>query len=190
MFGKLCGDDAIKNVILATTKWSHIVGDVGKQREEQLSKMYWKRMLDQGSGMAQFRATPKSAWDIVGLILKKKEVYALLIQEELVDLQKRLPETEAGIALRHTLQELLEDQKEMARQLREETEAQRNAEPAPELRVRYEETQERLSSTLNQIQDLKVPLGRRIFTFFFLTKRSHAVSSPRYLFYSHCSPWS
>jgi len=162
MFNKLCGDDALKNVMLATTKWSEIPEDVGRRREEQLANTYWKRMVGLGSRMAQFTCTRESAWAIVNPIIYKDPVDVhTLIQEELVDLQKHLSESEAGKTLRYTLEELLELQRDMARQLREETQA------SDELQERQEEISRRLTSTLHQIQELKVPLSRRIIGFFF-----------------------
>jgi hypothetical protein len=172
MFNKLCGEDASRNIILATTKWSHVALDAGQRREEQLSDTYWREMIAHGSSMARFMNTKKSASEIVKLILKKPPMDALLIQEELVDLQKRLPETEAGMTLRYTLQELLEDQKAITRQLREDTISRQlrkdaGGQMSEELRVRCEEAEKRLRSTLTQIEELKIPLGRRILRLIF-----------------------
>ena len=74
MFKKLCGDDRLKNVILATTKWSYIDETVGLRREQQLSETYWKRMLVRGSRMARFMDTRESAWDIIDLVLDEDPV--------------------------------------------------------------------------------------------------------------------
>jgi hypothetical protein len=163
MFNKLCGDTALKNVILATTKWDGIEPSVGLRREQQLYDTYWKKMLIQGSKMARFIHTYESAWAIIDLILNKDPVDALLIQEELIDLQKLLPETEAGTMLRYMLQELLEDQRDVARRLRNEYETQ-GSEVSQE---KLEEISKRRRSTLHQLRELKLPLGRRILTFFF-----------------------
>jgi len=171
MFNKLCGDDALKNVILATTKWSGIDDEVGQRRELQLCDTYWKPMLAQGSRMARFTYTRESAWDIVNLIICRDVVDGnVLIQRELVDLQVTLPETQAGRALRYTLEELLELQRDMARQLREENGAQ----GSEELRRRQEELSQQLRSTLHQIQELKVPFSKRILSFLFPSKKSRA----------------
>jgi hypothetical protein len=162
MFNKLCGDSALKNVILTTTKWGDIAPDVGRKREQQLSDTSWRKMLAQGSKMARFTDAPGSASAIIDLILDKDPVDAL-IQQELVDLQKLLPETEAGKTLRYTLQELLEAQKKIVRQLQMENDMQGDERS----RERQQEILDRLQSTLHQIRDLEVPLGRRITTFLF-----------------------
>ena len=163
MFDKLCGDDALKNVILATTKWSEVELDMGSRRENQLLDKYWSKMIAQGSRMARFMNTHESAWDIINLILDSDPIGAL-IQKELVDLQKILPETEAGKTLRCTLQQLLEAQRASVRQLQKDSEAGGD----DGLRQRHEETTKQLHSTLHQIQELQVPLGRRILQIFSL----------------------
>jgi hypothetical protein len=174
MFTKLCGDDALKNVILVTTKWSDTPEDVGHRREQQLSNTYWKRMIVLGSKMARFTCTHESAWSIITPIIHNHRILVpALIQQELVDLQKLLPESEAGKTLRYSLEEVLEAQKELARQLREEN----GTEDSEEFQERKQEISLRLQSTLHQIRELKVPLSRRIMKFFFSQpKESHAVS--------------
>jgi len=112
-------------------------------------------MLRQGSQMARFENTQESAWAIIDLILGGGTPVIALIQEELIDLQKLLPETEAGKTLRYTLQEV---QRKLARQLQDENDGWGNKD---------EEIMKRLRLILNQIQELKVPLGRRLMTFFF-----------------------
>jgi hypothetical protein len=165
MFNKLCGDDALKNVILATTKWGDIGDEVGRRRELQLCDTYWKTMLAQGSRMARFTCTRESAWDIVNLIICRDAVDGhILIQRELVDLRITLPETQAGRTLRYTLEE---SQREIARQLREENGAQ----GSEDLRWRQEELSQQLHSTLHQIQELKVPFSKRILSFLLLARR-------------------
>jgi len=161
VFNRMSGDKAAKDVVLATTKWSHIMEDVGRRRENQLRENHWKNMLDHGSQMTRFLKTYQSAWGIVDIILKTDAIDALLIQDELVNLQKRIPMTEAGTSLRNALQELLKEQKEMTEKLKKDS--RENG----ELRERYEESLTRLRSTLDQIQGLKVSLGARIKAVFF-----------------------
>ena len=70
---------------------------------------------------------------IVHHILQPRSL-SLLIQRELVDLQKRLPGTEAGQCLCEALEHLLEEQKGIARLLEGDQTLQRDE----ELRVQYE----------------------------------------------------
>jgi len=165
MFRKLCGEDARAqgSIVLGTTKWGEVPLDVGKWRAEKLSGTYWKDMIAGGSKVYKFENTRTSAWGLVDVILdrieqKKAVGGTLTIQRELVDLQKLIPETDAGKTLRYTLQELLEMQKRMVKEL--ET---RNAEHNdPQLLVKLEESRSQISKTLKQIKDLTIPFPRRI----------------------------
>ncbi|KAF9004209.1 hypothetical protein BDQ17DRAFT_1424657 [Cyathus striatus] len=107
IFQKLCGPDGSHSFILGTTKWDSVKPSVGGLREEQLLNDYWKNMIDNGSLAYRFDNTHQSAWNMVDKILDGVELErntgALLLQKELVDLQKRIPDTEAGRVLRYTL---------------------------------------------------------------------------------------
>ena len=163
VFSRLCGDSALDKVILATTKWNKVEEGEGAERELDLRGMFWKKMISQGSTMFRFTGTYESAWEIVHHILQPRSLsLSLLIQRELVDLQKLLPETEAGQCLREALEHLLEEQKGIAHRLEGDQNLQRNE----ELRAKYEANQREIRSTLVQIKNLKIPLGRRIARFF------------------------
>lgn len=183
MFSNLCGRDAIGTVILATTMWDLVREEDGKRREEQLRTKYWKGMLDNGSTMIPFTATFESAWHIVDTIIEKRVIHgrSLLIQQEMVDLHRLLSETQAGITLYNTLQQLLADQREEVQKLRDEANAQSDPQLARALNARYEEIQEHLQSTFNQVQEMKVPLGRRILAIFKIGRKSQPVSSVLFL---------
>ena len=90
MFANLCGDDAVRNVILTTTMWSRVKADVGSQRERELRGKYWKPMLELGSGTHRFLDTHESAWSIINVFREKDQNDTLLLQEEMVDLEKRI----------------------------------------------------------------------------------------------------
>ena len=118
MFHQLCGDKALARVILGTTYWGRVEGDEGVRREQQLAKTFWKPMTSSGSKLLRFDKTEKSAVGFVDAILDRlksgEEDNVLRIQNELVELERRIPETDAGKELRYTLQQLLEMQKEGA----------------------------------------------------------------------------
>ena len=120
MFRRLCGEDALKMVVLGTTNWGEVERDVGEHRERQLRGNFWKDMIRLESKMRRFENTPSSAQGFLNFILDRNERRilssssndsALLIQKELVDLQRSLPETKAGAELRYTIQQLLNLQK-------------------------------------------------------------------------------
>lgn len=179
MFAKLCGDGAIKNVVLATTMWSKVNSETGSRRESELEKTYWRGMLDLGSRMMRFEDSFEAAWHMIDEIVTPEadsdQDHALLLQEELVDLGRRLSETEAGKTLYTRLQQVLAEQKETIRKLREEAEAEQNTQLAKELTAQYQVAQETLQSTFEQLATMKIPLGRRLLMPFSF-RRPRAVS--------------
>jgi hypothetical protein len=71
MFTKLCGNGAMKHVILVTTKWARVELHEGERREEQLKAEFWKGMIDKGAVTARFVETRDSAWSIVDQLLAR-----------------------------------------------------------------------------------------------------------------------
>jgi hypothetical protein len=169
MFRTLCGSDAAVNVILVTTMWSEVKDSVGRSREQQLSNVYWKPLLDEGSRSNRFLDSFDSAWDIVISLLDKVPLEVIQIQKELVEIGKLLPETEAGKALRNELNGFLKEQKAVAQEMLKER--------TPGSKARYDETAKRITSIVNQMQELQVPWSRRLTTllFGFKTRPTHNV---------------
>ncbi|KAF8232385.1 hypothetical protein L208DRAFT_1452237 [Tricholoma matsutake] len=170
MFAKLCGDGAIKNVVLVTTMWTKVKGDLGERREKELGEIYWRGMLDMGSRMMRFEDSCGAAWKIIDKIVDTQDNYALLLQEELVDLGRRLSETEAGKTLYNRLQQVLAQQKEAIRKLHEEAEAEQNEQLVKELAEQYRAMQEALQATFDELVKMKIPLGRRLLMMFSFRK--------------------
>ncbi|KAG0694749.1 P-loop containing nucleoside triphosphate hydrolase protein [Suillus ampliporus] len=163
MFTKLCGHLASQNVVLATTKWGQILEETGLRHEEELKSKFWKGMIDHGSKVARFQDTYESAWRIVDLIdprSRSSSLIPLYIQEEMVDYQKLIPETDAGHSLCVTLQELVAAHKKTLAQLQNETHTQENE----GLQLRLQEIEKQIRSSVVQIKQLEVrlPLGKRI----------------------------
>lgn len=155
MFNKLIGHDATKNVVLATTKWGDIPEAVGIRREEQLKDRHWKGMIDLGATLLSFRDSRESGWAIIQHILNSAAalfpnagyVDSVAIQNELVEVRKMLPETEAGKTLLYTLEELLEMQRQSAAQLRRD-------ESSDEVKAMMQDNDQKIRATLRQINDL------------------------------------
>ena len=117
VFQKLCGKDALKRVVLCTTKWSEIKQKDGERRIEVLKEIYWKGMIEVGSTVRKFEDSQESAWDVIAPIIEEDRIGkmdALQIQEELVEAKKVIPETEAGRQLGYSLDQLLKSLKEGA----------------------------------------------------------------------------
>lgn len=162
MFRRLCGADAEKNVVLVTTKWSDVSPEVGENRERQLRSSFWQEMVVHGSQVARFHGSDlsRSAWDVMEPILANTlEAVAVRIQQELVDLGKMIPETDAGNTLRVALQEV-------AAKHRREIEGLKGKVGDGEQGERLKRTEKELRELLRQVQQLKVPLGMRIKNWF------------------------
>lgn len=110
MFQKLCGDDALKNVILVTTMWSQVDVDVGRKREDELhqSSEFWKPLIELGARTRWYDGTYNSTKDIVSLLAKAEPV-ALKIQrklDNLLDELRTLGHTSAGKEVWKQVEEL------------------------------------------------------------------------------------
>ena len=103
-FKKICGDEALRNVVLGTTKWDQVKLEKGQQREQELENTYWKEMIQQGSVIMRVHTDSSSAWEIVNRILENDAVDFVRFQERL---QKTISDMEAGkLKPRYTLEEL------------------------------------------------------------------------------------
>lgn len=65
LFDTLCGGDSRKSIVIATTMWKNIKGDVATRREDELGKRRWREMLLNGCRIMRFHDTFTSAWDII-----------------------------------------------------------------------------------------------------------------------------
>jgi uncharacterized membrane-anchored protein YjiN (DUF445 family) len=166
VFEDLCGDEAMRKVILATTMWKNVKEDTGLRREMELKEVYWKTMLEKNSTIVRFYGTYQSAWSIVDEILRSTNTESpipLLLQQEMVDAHKRLSETKAGITLYEELRELISLQDDAIQKLKEKAVKQNNPLLVQELDAQSKAIQEKIRQTLDQIdQEMRIPLGKRI----------------------------
>ena len=97
MFQKLCGDNALRNVVVVTNMWGEVDAEVGNKREAELMREddFFKPILDKGAQMARHENTVLSAEEILRRILSNHPL-PLRIQEELVEEQMMLSDTGAG----------------------------------------------------------------------------------------------
>ncbi|KAK6429768.1 hypothetical protein LTR95_014085, partial [Oleoguttula sp. CCFEE 5521] len=120
MFKKLCGHNALKNVILATTMWERVNEPDGVERERQLKtkQEFWGYMLDNGSQLHRHKNTQDSALQLIGSLISRqahKAKVVLDIQAEIVDHGKSLSDTAAGQAVDNAVaQERNKIEKELA----------------------------------------------------------------------------
>ena len=150
MFRRLCGEDALSKVILGTTNWGEIDEAVGTRREKELRENFWEDMISRGSEIRRFHKTQSSAQGFLDSILLRNDHRArnntsLRIQQELVDLQRYIPETDAGTELRYTIQQVFDMQ-------------QGNINSAEEEAL--------LLKLQTQLKELRIPFMRKFFAFF------------------------
>jgi len=165
MFKKLCGDNALKNVILTTTMWDEVDEEIGEEREQELKREYWSGMIKRGSTTARFQNTSDSAWSIADpLIQNAYRQRALKLQEELVDMKRQLRETDAGQQLYGTLESLFLRRQETLRKIQDEMKRRGNSDPQilAALEEEREELGKQLEKTITDMQALKLPLGKRL----------------------------
>ena len=158
MFYQLCGDKALARVVLGTTNWGEVEEDVGEKREKLFAETFWSTMTSSGSNSLRFDKTERSAWAFLDVILgrlkygENEEILndnVLQIQNELVVLNRTIPETAAGKKLRFALVQLLEKLKEEA-----------NSEQAAALSASIEK----------QIAELHIYLPRKIYLKFSVSR--------------------
>ena len=186
MFGELCGDKAVKKVVLVTTMWDKALASASdeqrrllEKREKDLKDNYWKTMINYGASTARFKNSLKSASEIVDIILQQHESEALLLQEEIVELKRALNETQAGKTLYSDLQKLLAEQRETVRSMAQQAREESNPQLARQLEAELKRIQDDFDKTFTEMKSLKIPFGKRIMLLF--SKKARAV---RLIFYS------
>ncbi|KAF1995328.1 P-loop containing nucleoside triphosphate hydrolase protein [Amniculicola lignicola CBS 123094] len=105
IFKKICGETALNNVLLVTSRWKEVNPTTGAERERQLKEKFWAYMLGHGSNMSRFHGDRPSAVSLVSQLLQKDTV-VLQLQKELVDEGKQLDDTAAGAYVSDNLEKL------------------------------------------------------------------------------------
>ena len=163
MFRELCGNRAMKKVVLVTTSWDKASGlekdlQTFLRREQQLIDNHWKIMIDHGASTARFSNSVDSAWNIIDIILKQQESEVLLLQEEIVDLKRALNETQIGKIIYSDLLRFLADQRDTLRSLAQQAREDSNPQLARQLESELQRIQKDFDKTFNDMNNLKIPL--------------------------------
>ena len=121
LFRRLCGKDALSNVLLVTTFWNQVTPEDGSARERELISRpeFWKEMIDRGSRVFRYSKGRGSALEILDAILDRDKV-TLQLQRELVDEHKTLADTAAGELVLGELKKLERMHEKEMEELREE----------------------------------------------------------------------
>ena len=100
----MCGDQALRKVVIMTNMWGKVTQEVGIAREQELVSDFFKPALDNGALFVRHEDTIESAHNIIRAILDTRGV-TLRIQKEIVDQGKQIGDTAAGKELRRVLDE-------------------------------------------------------------------------------------
>jgi hypothetical protein len=98
MFKKLCGEDCLGSVVLATTMWGQRKDIAAEKREKELQDdpKFWKPMIQHSSKVFRHDSARKSAATIVKHLVQKKRPVILDIHREMIDKKMKLLNTGAG----------------------------------------------------------------------------------------------
>lgn len=120
---KLCGKEAMKNMVLVTTMWENLAQhEDGQRREEELKSTpdFWGEMVDEGSRVERHYNHKKSAIQILERLLSSNTPTILTIQQEMVDQGMTLEETNAGLGLKTSTNKKVERLHQHIRRLEED----------------------------------------------------------------------
>jgi hypothetical protein len=163
LFRKLCGTDCLKNVILLTNWWGDVKPELAEQRERELisDAKFWKPVLKAGATTVRHEhRTLSNAQDILRRLIHNVPK-ALLIQEQLVDKQMQIVDTDAGSSLKDALlQQAVEHNKAMHALRREMEQAMR--EKDEETRKELEGELQVVTSQVKRLQESMVKLEREL----------------------------
>lgn len=147
MFKQLCGENALKRVILVTTMWDKIASEEGEKREAELvnTPEFWGWMLAKGSSCRRHQNTEESAKELVLALAGHDNPFATELQKQLIDENMTLDETSAGRELQSAL---LREQERWAKRLQEVEEQMKAA-----MQQRDQEAEETLKEVRDEYTD-------------------------------------
>lgn len=98
MFSRLCGPDAMKNVVILTTRWDETRLNVAQRTETELINTYFKGFIDSGAQVLRHKNTVESAREVIAAIIDRPPIAHLQVINEMMS-GRSLLETEAGRVL-------------------------------------------------------------------------------------------
>ena len=108
VFKRLCGDNNLGSVVLATTFWKNVNAKIGAERENQLKmdQKFWRDMIEKESKVFRQDCERASGERIIKYLIDRRRKVTLLIQHELVKEKKTFAQTGAGAEVLGEIQEL------------------------------------------------------------------------------------
>ncbi|OCL07325.1 P-loop containing nucleoside triphosphate hydrolase protein [Glonium stellatum] len=161
MFKKLCGDDGLGSVVLATTMWDFAPDGRGADREKELMAKpdFWKYMIEKGSKVFRQDRGKESANHIIEYLMGKRKLVILDIQHEMVDDHLNLHETGAGQVVANNIEIQLRKDREEIAMLKEELEdtlAKDSEEARKEIEELKRKVDEKILKSEEEIRKLHV----------------------------------
>ena len=126
MFSRLCGPDAMKNVVILTTRWDETRLNVAQRTETELINTYFKEFIDNGAQVLRHDNTVESAREVIAAIVERPPIAHLQVIDEMMS-GRSLFETEAGRELDSQLSKLHTQHVEEINELREQYKTARSA---------------------------------------------------------------
>ena len=138
MFKKLCGDDALRKVVLTTSMWDKVPHREAEDREQQLvnTQEFWGFMVSKGSKVYRHNNTIESAIRILNEFTHDNTTVTLDLQNQMVNQNQTLNETAAG---RELESELIKERQRWATELKETQKQMREA-----IRLKHKESEQAL----------------------------------------------
>ena len=103
MFKNLCGEEALKNVLLTTTQWANVNPADGQAREDNLrDEGLWGGLISRGATLQKFHGTRESGLELIHKLMSNTPK-PLDIQDQIVEKRMTLFETDAGKCINEEL---------------------------------------------------------------------------------------
>lgn len=108
MFKRLCGNDSLDSVVLATTFWQNVPLAQAEEREEQLrtDPKIWAPLIEHNSKVFRQDRERDSGESIIRYLVNRRKRVILQIQHELVSERKTFVETGAAEEVLGELQQV------------------------------------------------------------------------------------
>ena len=121
MFRKLCGSEALENVVLVMTHVDLVEPTLADRRQQELCSNpdFWQPLVAGGAQVAQYRNTSESGFAVVNL-LRGREPIRLLIQREMVEFNKTPGNSTAGKSIDSDLADMIKEHDIFLKSLKEE----------------------------------------------------------------------
>lgn len=166
MFKQLCGDDALRNVILVTSMWDRVPEKDAIMRENQLTNTpeFWGWMISKGSTTFRHDNSLSKAYELLRHFLPDiTETITLNLQQEMVDEKRTLDQTSVGQELNN---EILREREKFMKELNDtkgqmlKAIAQRDQESAEALREVQDDYELKLKRLQKDQDEMRITMER------------------------------